>query len=71
MTIETVVNTGKNVPVVPHVIGQRVKIGAIDTVGIIKRITFSSGAVEYMVRCFDDDKVSREEWMEANEVERL
>jgi len=63
-------NIGKNVIAIPYTIGQRVRIDAIDTAGVVKRVTMSSGSTEFQVRYFDDDKVSREEWLEPSEMSK-
>lgn len=70
MTVDTRVNTGKNVIVAEYAIGQRVNISAIDTQGIVKSITITKEGIEFFVAYFDDDKVRRSEWMDAAELSR-
>lgn len=71
MNVDTRSNTGKNVIVADFAIGQRVKIPAIDTAGIVKSITITKEGMEFFVAYFDDDKVRRAEWMDAAELSRV
>ena len=63
-------NSKANVLFVQYALGQRVTIDAIDTRGIVKTINVTTGAIEYQVAYFDDDKVRRSEWFESHELSR-
>lgn len=64
-------NVGKNVLAFDYAIGQRVRVDAIDTTGIVKSILVTSEGTEYNVAYFDDDKVRRSEYMAGVELSRL
>jgi len=61
-------NAKSNVIFVKYHIGQRVRIDAIETRGVVRGINISSGSIEYQIAYFDDDKVRRTEWLESNEI---
>lgn len=64
-------NVGKNVLAFDYAIGQRVRIDAIDTTGIVKSIVVTAEGTEYSVAYFDDDKVRRQEFLSGAELSRL
>ena len=64
-------NSGINVMAFEFSIGQRVTIKAIETIGLVQAITITSEGIEYRVTYFDDDKVRRQEWICALEIERI
>lgn len=63
-------NVGHNIIAYEFAIGQRVRIDAIETTGIVRRILTTTDGIEYLVAYFDDDKVRREEYMVSTELSR-